>query len=108
MKQAITVGLLLAALIALVPVASYAGQHVNGYYRSNGTYVQPYTRSAPDSTVRNNYSFQGNTNPYTGSTGTNRYSHDQTSPHFTGPSPSGNVGHSNNGFGTNPYNPYGR
>jgi hypothetical protein len=104
MKRAIIVGLLLGALAAL-PVVSYAGQ-VNGYYRSNGTYVQPYTRSAPDRTVTNNYSFQGNTNPSTGSTGTNRYTHDQTSPYFTGPSPSGNVGHSNNGFGTNPY--YGR
>lgn len=105
MKQAMIIGLMLGTLIAAGPAASYAGQ-VNGYYRNNGTYVQPYTRSAPDSSVTNNYSYQGNTNPYTGSTGTNRYTHDQTSPYFTGPSPSGNVGHSNtNGFGTT--NPYG-
>jgi hypothetical protein len=29
--------------------------HVNGYYRSNGTYVQPHVRSAPDSSRSNNY-----------------------------------------------------
>ena len=28
---------------------------VSGYYRSNGTYVQPHIRSAPDSTKSNNY-----------------------------------------------------
>lgn len=29
--------------------------HVNGYYRSNGTYVQPHMRSAPDNYKWNNY-----------------------------------------------------
>lgn len=42
--------------------------HVNGYYRSNGTYVQPHVRTAPDHTPTNNYSYPGNTNPYTGQT----------------------------------------
>ena len=44
--------------------------HVNGYYRSNGTYVQPHMRSAPDNNPYNNYSTQGNVNPYTGQQGT--------------------------------------
>src|SRR3989344_7277974 len=39
---------------------------VNGYTRSNGTYVNGYYRSSPDSNPYNNYSFPGNTNPYTG------------------------------------------
>jgi hypothetical protein len=42
---------------------------VNGYTRGNGTYVQPYHRTAPDSNPYNNYSTQGNVNPYTGQTG---------------------------------------
>lgn len=29
--------------------------HVRGYYRKNGTYVQPYIRSSPDSSRSNNY-----------------------------------------------------
>ena len=43
--------------------------HVNGYYRSNGTYVQPYFRTAPNSTNRDNFSTKGNVNPYTGKPG---------------------------------------
>jgi len=42
---------------------------VSGYTRSNGTYVQPYHRTAPDSNPYNNYSTQGNVNPYTGQIG---------------------------------------
>ena len=44
-------------------------QQVNGYSRSNGTYVEPYHRTAPDSNPYNNYSTQGNVNPYTGEVG---------------------------------------
>jgi hypothetical protein len=40
--------------------------YVNGYYRKDGTYVQPHYRSAPDGNARNNYSYPGNYNPYTG------------------------------------------
>jgi hypothetical protein len=43
---------------------------VKGYYRKNGTYVQPHVRSNPDGNPYNNYSFPGNTNPYTGKTAT--------------------------------------
>ncbi len=50
----------------------YADVRVNGYTRSDGTYVAPYTRSSPDSTRNNNYSTQGNVNPYTGQMGTQR------------------------------------
>ena len=54
-----------AALIAVTPAAR-ADQFVNGYTRSDGTYVQPYWRSDPDGDPYNNYSFPGNVNPYTG------------------------------------------
>lgn len=45
---------------------------VRGYTRKDGTYVQPHYRSAPDGDASNNYSHVGNTNPFTGKTGTNR------------------------------------
>lgn len=47
-----------------------AAVHVKGYYRSNGTYVQPHYRSSPNGTVLDNYSTKGNINPYTGKEGT--------------------------------------
>lgn len=47
-----------------------AAERVNGYFRSNGTYVQPYYRSTSDSNAYNNYSTKGNINPYTGKEGT--------------------------------------
>lgn len=52
---------------------AYATQYVSGYYRSNGTYVQPYYRSNPDGYFYNNYSTYANINPYTGTLGTKRY-----------------------------------
>src|SRR6266481_9066156 len=39
---------------------------VRGYYRKDGTYVQPHTRTSPDGNPYNNYSFPGNYNPNTG------------------------------------------
>lgn len=43
---------------------------VKGYYKKNGTYVQPHYRSNPDGNPYNNWSYPGNTNPYTGKTAT--------------------------------------
>ena len=53
-------------LLCLAQVTAFADQYVSGYTRKNGTYVAPYHRSDPDSTQMNNYSTQGNVNPYTG------------------------------------------
>ena len=44
--------------------------YVNGYYRRDGTYVQPHYRTAPNRTRNDNYSTRGNVNPYTGERGT--------------------------------------
>ena len=44
--------------------------YVNGHTKSNGTYVQGYHRTAPNSTTLDNYSTQGNYNPYRGNYGT--------------------------------------
>lgn len=50
-----------------------AATRVRGYYRSNGTYVQPYYRSSPNSSSYDNWSTKGNYNPYTGKKGTRSY-----------------------------------
>jgi hypothetical protein len=47
---------------------AFADVWVNGYTRSNGTYVQGHYRSSPDGNPYNNYSYPGNVNPYTGKT----------------------------------------
>ncbi len=58
-------GLLFIAL--LLPFSNTYAVSVSGYYRSNGTYVQGYERTAPDGNPYNNYSYPGNYNPNTGS-----------------------------------------
>ena len=60
---------------------------VEGYTRSNGTYVQGHYRTAPDATITNNWSTVGNVNPYTGKPGTVSYS-SSTSSYSTYSSPS--------------------
>ncbi len=64
--------ILLILAWALPVMAQYYGQdqNVHGYTRRDGTYVQPYHRTAPDGNRFNNYSTQGNVNPYTGQMGT--------------------------------------
>jgi hypothetical protein len=44
--------------------------HVHGYIKSNGTVVQPYDRTAPNNTNRDNWSTKPNINPETGKRGT--------------------------------------
>lgn len=43
--------------------------YVNGYTRSDGTFVKPHYRTAPNSSNVDNFSTIGNTNPYTGKAG---------------------------------------
>ena len=90
--------------LSLIGPAFANDVYVNGYYRNNGTYVEPYHRSAPDSSPYNNYSTQGNINPYTGARGT-------VNPYNNNSSPSSNYNsniYSNtNLYGSNPYGGYG-
>jgi opacity protein-like surface antigen len=69
MKKAIVI---LAVVAALTATTAIADEIVNGYMRQDGTYVQPHFRSSPNSTKIDNYSSQGNTNPYTGERGSQR------------------------------------
>jgi len=56
--------------ILLISNQAMAQQYVNGHYNQNtGSYTQGYYRSTPNYTSTDNYSTQGNTNPYTGSQG---------------------------------------
>src|SRR5689334_13430620 len=50
-------------------VSARADQYVHGYFRNNGTYVQPYYRSSPNGSTFDNFSTRGNVNPYTGQPG---------------------------------------
>ena len=61
--------LLLLSLIVIGLGVNAKDTYVNGYYRSNGTYVAPHYRSSPNSSTWDNYSTRGNTNPYTGQRG---------------------------------------
>jgi hypothetical protein len=47
--------------------------YVPGYTRSDGTYVQGHYRTLPDASRSNNYSSEGNVNPYTGRRGSTRW-----------------------------------
>ena len=65
----IIIGIILAISMSTMLLAD---TYVNGYYKSNGTYVQPHYRSSPNSTTSDNWSTYGNTNPRTGKSGTRK------------------------------------
>ncbi len=60
-------------IVLLTTTVANADVYVRGYYRSNGTYVQPHYRSDPDGNPHNNWSTYPNVNPYTGKRGTKRF-----------------------------------
>lgn len=43
---------------------------MGGYTKKDGTHVDGYMKTAPNSTEKDNFSTKGNTNPYTGKEGT--------------------------------------
>ena len=62
LRKAVLVG----ALSLTIASPALADTFVHGYFRQDGTYVQPYWRSDPDGIPYNNFSYPGNLNPYTG------------------------------------------
>lgn len=61
----------LAVIGGLISASAMAqGVYHQGYTNRNGTYVQPHYQSAPNNTRADNWSSQGNVNPYTGNAGT--------------------------------------
>ena len=73
MIKKITTLAILAISAFSFTASSCADVWVNGHYKSSGSYVQPHYRSSPDSSIYNNWSYRGNTNPYTGKRGYRSY-----------------------------------
>ncbi len=65
MQKPIVVAMLLAATVA----HASGSNSVKGHFKKDGTFVQPYMRTNPDSVRRNNYNSEGNFNPYSGKQG---------------------------------------
>lgn len=62
----------LVTILAIGSSAVLAGSSVNGYVRKDGTYVAPHYQTAPNASKYDNYSSQGNINPFTGQRGAER------------------------------------
>ena len=61
---------LIVAATAVFSFTAIAGTHaVSGYTTKDGTYVAPHYATNPNSTKTDNYTSQGNINPYTGKEG---------------------------------------
>ncbi len=69
-KRIIISTILILIIFSLFFSLAFADVKVSGYYRKDGTYVQGYWRSSPDSDPTNNFSYPGNVNPYTGKVAT--------------------------------------
>lgn len=108
MKKILSTLLIISILIIFAGSAFARDVRVKGYYRSNGTYVQPYYRTSPDNSILNNYSTKGNINPYTGSNG---YKDPYKLPSISGSygnnsigcKPFGSSAFESDPFGSNPY-----
>lgn len=58
------------AILTILASMAYGQTYVNGYFKSDGTYVQGHYKTTPNNTVWDNYSTVGNVNPYTSQVGT--------------------------------------
>ena len=74
-----------AILLLLVGVGPLvvAQVYVPGYIKRDGTFVQPHYRSSPNRTTEDNWSTYPNVNPYTGKTGTRRWSPPSSEPLYS-------------------------
>ena len=61
--------LIFAILLICITTSAFADTYVRGHTRKDGTYVEPHYRSSPDNSKFNNYSSEGNLNPYSGKEG---------------------------------------
>jgi hypothetical protein len=69
MKNILKAVVVTSILVATIGSAT-ADSQVQGYITSNGTYVALHVRTSPNATRLDNYSTQGNYNPYNGNAGT--------------------------------------
>ncbi|MGM0629207.1 MAG: hypothetical protein ACQESA_02170 [Patescibacteria group bacterium] len=69
MNEYVFISLCLTFLLLLIaPFPVFADVWIDGYYRDSGSWVESHYRSEPDGNPFNNWSYPGNTNPYTGET----------------------------------------
>lgn len=61
--------IILAIGLFAISGLTLADQYVRPHVRKDGTYVEGYMRSSPNSTRMDNYSTKGNINPYNGERG---------------------------------------
>lgn len=69
MKNKSVIAVIMLILLGFTTTAFARDTNVRGYYRNDGTYVQPHMRTSPNSSPYDNYSTKGNVNPYTGEKG---------------------------------------
>lgn len=65
----LTIGILLISFLGFSQTNS-STRYQKGYYKSNGTYVQPHYKTQTNKTNHDNYSTKPNTNYHTGQNGT--------------------------------------
>lgn len=65
-KQSVFFIASLVVLISFLTISLAEAGTVSGYYRRDGTHVQPHYRTNPDGNPYNNYNFPENYNPNTG------------------------------------------
>lgn len=76
------------AILATAALSAFAQTYVNPHMRKDGTYVPGHVRSAPNSTVDDNYGTRGNHNPYTGQSGSEPRSYERPYQAPSTPTPS--------------------
>lgn len=69
MKQVISIFLMVLVFSVAKGQTNYNSRYQSGYIKSNGTYVYPHMKTTINSTNTDNYSTKGNTNIYTGTSG---------------------------------------
>lgn len=73
-KMIIMKKLIVFTLTLIISSFSFAkdSHHVRGYIKNDGTYVRSHRQTNPNKTQRDNWSAQGNINPYTGKQGSKK------------------------------------
>lgn len=69
MKQGNKISLLLSVAMFFTAFSSFSQTYVPGKLLKNGTYREGYYKTSPNRTKNDNYSTEGNYNPYTGKEG---------------------------------------
>lgn len=100
--------LILAAALVLGLSTTAFAYRVRGYYRSNGTYVQPYERSYPNAYRYDNYNYRSGTERYNRSYyyPTRNYSSDWYTPYRNYPSSSYRSSYSDYDYSPSSYRSY--